>query len=137
MRLFRAITSTTAIVVAAVALASPAHADSTATVQQICAEAGAGLVPMVVAASAELTCGDPAYWRRTGTIPGLFISAPPPLSQTATRLHQGAYPVDTANPWSDWVIPTGSEPAPPTGPAPYMWQTDPGVWQGPCPPTCP
>lgn len=26
---------------------------------------------------------------------------------------------------------------PPSTPAPYMWQKDPGVWQGPCPPTCP
>ncbi|PEG38384.1 hypothetical protein CQY20_13130 [Mycolicibacterium agri] len=28
-------------------------------------------------------------------------------------------------------------PSPPPTQEPYMWQKDPGVWQGPCPPTCP
>jgi hypothetical protein len=53
-----------------------AQADTTVTVQQICTEGGANLVPMTVVAASELSCGDPAYWNKTGTVPGLFIAAP-------------------------------------------------------------
>ncbi|EHB48676.1 hypothetical protein MycrhDRAFT_5517 [Mycolicibacterium rhodesiae JS60] len=105
---------------AALTLAPVANADTTVTVQQICSEAGKNLVPMTVVASPELTCGDPAYWNKTGTVPGLFIAPPPPLSRTIGRLHQGSYPVDPANPWSDWVVPAGSQPAPPPAPQPMV-----------------
>lgn len=134
--MFKSIGTAVVISASVLALAPSAQADTTLTGQQICSEAG-NLAPMTVVASPELTCGDPAYWQSTGTVPGLFIAAPPPLSKTATGLHQGAYSTDAANPWADWVVPAGSQPAPPKGPEPYMWQTDPGAWQGPCPPTCP
>jgi hypothetical protein len=55
-------------------------------------------------------------------VPGLFYIHGMPT---------GSHPVDPANLMGDWAIPD------PKPPAPYMWQKDPGVWQGPCPPTCP
>lgn len=103
-----------AVVVAAVGISPVARADTTVTVQQICDEVGPGLVPMTVVSSPELTCGDPGYWAKTGTVPGLFIAPPPPISKTMARLHQGSFSTDPANPWADWVIPEGSQPAPPT-----------------------
>jgi hypothetical protein len=102
-----------ACVAMTVGLAPVAQADTTVTVQQICSEAGQGLVPMTVVAAPELACGDPAYWASTGTAPGLFIAPPPPISNTMARLHQGSYSTDPGNPWADWVIPAGSQPAPP------------------------
>ena len=91
---------------------------------------------MPIFASLDLTCGDPAYWRKTGTVPGLFIAAPPSIPRIMAELRPGSHSTDPANAWADWVIPDGSQPAP-RGPKPYMWQKDPGAWQGPCPPTCP
>ena len=102
-----------AFIGAALALAPTAQADTTLTVQQICSEAGANLVPMPVVASPELSCGDPAYWASTGTAPGLFIAPPPSISRTVTRLHQGAFSTNPADPWANWIVPAGSQPAPP------------------------
>ncbi|MFC7672122.1 hypothetical protein ACFQWH_03520 [Mycolicibacterium sp. GCM10028919] len=102
-----------ALATGAFAFAPVAHADTTLTVQQICSEAGPNLVPMTVVASPELGCGDPAYWASTGTMPGLFIAAPPSVSRTITRLHQGSFSTDPANPWADWIVPAGSRLAPP------------------------
>jgi len=104
-----------AVAAGTLVLSPAAHADTTLTVQQICSEAGGNLVPMTVIASPELSCGDPAYWASTGTVPGLFISAPPSISRTVQRLHQGAYSTDPVNPWADWIVPAGSQPA-----APYV-----------------
>lgn len=122
---------------ALLALAPVAHADYTWTVHQICSEHGQNLVPMPIFASPEVTCADPAYWRATGTVPGLFIAAPQSIPRIMAQLRPGSYSTNPGNGWADWVIPDGSQPAPPKGPEPYMWQKDPGVWQGPCPPTCP
>lgn len=103
-----------------IVMAPLAHGDSSVTVQQICSEAGSNLVPMIVVASPELACADPVYWAKTGTVPGLFIAPPPAISNTMSRLHQGAYSTDPLNPWADWIIPTGSQPAPAPGPDPMV-----------------
>lgn len=118
-------------------LAPFAHADYTWTVQQICDADGPNLVATPIFASPEITCADPEYWRRAGTIPGLFIAAPPTIPRIMERLRPGSYSTDAGDAWADWVIPDGSVPAPPQGRIPYMWQKNPGAWQGPCPPTCP
>lgn len=123
--------------IALLALAPIAHADNSWTVQQICDAKGPNLVAMQIFASPEVTCADPAYWAKTGTVPGLFIAAPPSIPRIMELLRPGSYSTDPGNGWADWMIPDGSQPAPPRGPEPYMWQTDPGAWQGPCPPTCP
>lgn len=87
------------------AVAPSAHASVTVNIAQICAEDAPQLIPMIVFAAPYLTCGDPSYWRSTGTVPGLFIAAPPSIHRVMARLHPEAYPVDPVNPWSDWVIP--------------------------------
>lgn len=117
--------------VAALAVAPTAHADVTWTVQQICATKSPGTVPMTIVGSPEITCAKPE------SLPGLFIAAPMTIPRIMADFRPGSYSTDPANVWADWVIPDGSVPvARPSMPAPYMWQTEPGVWQGPCPPTC-
>jgi hypothetical protein len=96
-----------AVAASALVVAPQAHADPTMTVGQICAESAPGYIPMTVVAAPELSCGDPNYWRSTGTVPGLFIAPPPSISRVMDRIHPGSYPVDPANPWSDWVVQPG------------------------------
>jgi hypothetical protein len=84
-----------------------AHADTTVTVQQICAEDGANLVPLTVVAASELSFGDPAYWNSTGTVPGLFIAAPPSISRVMARMYEGSFSIDPSNPWAGLGDPCG------------------------------
>lgn len=103
-----------AVAASTLVLAPQAHADITMTVQRICSESATGFIPMTVIASPQLACGDPNYWGHAGRVPGLFIAAPASISRVMDRIHPGSYPVDPANPRSDWVV----QPGPPNMPAP-------------------
>ena len=116
-----------ALIGAAVALAPPATADTTMTAAEICAKFSPGSYPVVN--YNQGACG-------RGPAPGLFTSLPWIRGFMDDNFH-GAYPVDPNIPFSDWIIPSGVAEGTSKPEEGYMWQTDPGVWQGPCPPTCP
>lgn len=79
-------------------LAPIVHADHTVTATQACGEALPGSIPVQL--TFELSCQDPEVWKRQGTLPG--TEAMPALM---ARVFPGAYRVNPANRWSDWVIP--------------------------------
>lgn len=83
---------------AVLTLAPTAAAERTVTATQACAEAMPGSIPVQL--TFELSCQDPETWKRVGTLPG--TEAMPALM---ARVFPGAYRVNPANRWSDWVIP--------------------------------
>jgi hypothetical protein len=113
-----------------VALAPTVHADTTMTAADICNAVKPGYVPVIPVAQNFGACA------ASPAMAGVFYM-PTTIKGWMDGHRHGSYPVDPGNPFSDWIVPAGAGAAPPGSDPPYMWQKDPGVWQGPCPPICP
>lgn len=77
----------------ALAVASAAQAEETITVREICSYDSV-LVPVMKPYG--LTCAP----TNSFFVPGIAVAV-------KAAAWPGAYPVDPANPWSDWVLPGG------------------------------
>ena len=95
-----------AITIAAAVDMPLAHADTTLTQADWCNRSGT--VPVIAPFQNFTVCAKP------GTVPGLFVALPQAINRAIPQQFQGAYPVDIGNAFSDWIIPDGAQPAPPT-----------------------
>ena len=118
----------TATMATALLLAPVAHADQTISAAAICDQMTPGWVPMMAPLQPLAICAPAGTF-----LPG-FMGTIHPINQYMGQKFQGSYPVNGADPFSDWIIPAGAQPA---GPAPYGWtQSNDGYIQHWCPPEC-
>lgn len=109
---------------ASLLLAPVAHADQTITAAAICDQMTPGLVPMMAPLQPFAICAPP------GTMLPGFMGTIRPIYSYMDNRYQGSYQVNAADPFSDWIIPTGAGPKPLT----YDWFDEVGAHH--CPPDC-
>ena len=92
----------TIFLIAQILLAERAGADTTISAAEVCHQYSPGLPTRVVHIGRNY-----GACVVVSAAPGLF-SAPIPIATIMASKHVGSYPVNRADPFSAWIIPTGS-----------------------------